>query len=66
MKKKTKTPRTGRPKLAETRNLYITGVRVSRSELDQLRQRAKQAGKSVSAYVRHKLDMPDTGYGKKS
>lgn len=64
--KKTEKKRLGRPKSSEPRNLYLTGIRVSREELQQIRDDAAKVGQSASAYVRRKLGLPGTGYGEKT
>lgn len=52
----------GRPKSEESRRSVLP-VRLSRSELDQVRADAATAGTSLAAYVRSRLQLPTTGYG---
>ena len=64
MAKKTEKKRLGRPKSAESRDQYITGVRVSASEMAAIRVVAKARGMRLSEHVRCCLGLPATGYGR--
>lgn len=55
--------RMGRPKSAHPRRLYITGVRISEAELQQLRDSAASCRLTLSQWVRARLGLPPTGYG---
>ena len=61
-KKAPAAPTIGRPESDDPKTLRIP-VRVGKSDLDKIRADAAAANLTVTAYVRRRLNLPDTGYG---
>lgn len=55
----------GRPKSENVRNTWIP-VRVSREEIDLIRDSASKEGLGITEWVRKRLRLETTGYGRRS